>query len=254
VTPDDLRQALDPCIGTKLASDLVAEFLQIRQDTSAGALGGTSPGKFVETMVQSLQTIAGRAPDPDGAVHVEPFLQDCESGRAALNDDLRITAARVLRGMQAIRSRRSIVHKGQIDANAYDLRLLYHQAQWLVAELLRHCSGWDMATAGRLVEYVQMPVGELVETFDADRLLLSTSATASEELLMVLRTYYPERVSRAQIGRDVRRAAGTVTRVIQAGVGDRTVHGDAKGGYKLTSKGLSRASAIAARLSESDAS
>lgn len=59
--------------------------------------------------------------------------------------------------MYALRSKRNIVHKAEIDPAIYDLRLLYAAAQWVLAELLALASGVKGDDAARLVAEVELP-------------------------------------------------------------------------------------------------
>ena len=99
-------------------------------------------------------------------------------------DGLRICAARLVRAMYALRSKRNIVHKAAIDAAVYDLRLLYAGAQWVLAELLALASGVTGDEAARLLAEVQLPVGELVEAIDW-RQILRWGPAARGGLLML---------------------------------------------------------------------
>src|SRR4029077_5412889 len=141
-----LIAALSSMLTSKLALELVEEFILIRQDFSTKTLGRSSPGKFVETVVQCLQQLASGSYDakPD----VEGFLHRRGENEANLSDDFRICAARIARSLYTLRNRRSIAHKGMVDPNSYDLAYLHHAASWLLAEFLRQASGLTMEEAG----------------------------------------------------------------------------------------------------------
>ncbi len=65
---DRLINALTPRVGPHLARDLVVDFLKIRLDCSTHTLERSSPGKFVETLVQCLQYIETGAFDTKPSV------------------------------------------------------------------------------------------------------------------------------------------------------------------------------------------
>ena len=249
MSPDDLVAMLAPVAGNSLARDLVGYFLQIRQDLGTRTLERSSSGKFVETVVQILQKLSGRTPDPNGKVDVEGFLRECESGTANPPGDLRIPGARACRAMYALRSRRSILHKGEVDPNVYDLRFSYQAAQWLLTEILRSCVGANVVAAGRMVEFVQQPIGELVEQLGAQRLVLSTRVTPREELLLLLRTCYPDPAPVSCLLRDMHlRDPSTVRRALRALAEDRLAHSDPGSGWKLTATGYAEADKVAANI------
>jgi hypothetical protein len=85
--------------------------------------------------------------------------------------------------MYSLRSKRSIVHKGSLDPNRYDLRLLFAGAQWVMAELISSVNGVSMDEAGRLVEQVQVPVDGMVEVLHGKRVVHGVM-TMREEILL----------------------------------------------------------------------
>ena len=121
-----LITALSKSIPQKLADDLVHDFLQLRQDVATATLGRSSGGKIVETFVQILQHLEtgtyDAKPDVDG------HLRGLDS-RTKLDDGLRICGGRIARALYAIRNKRNVVHKGSVDPNTYDLRMLLHGAE-----------------------------------------------------------------------------------------------------------------------------
>ena len=222
---------------SELADDLVAQFLDIRRDVATGTLGRSSPGKFVETLVQVMQAIENA-----GAYELTPkvdaYLKSLESRASTLPDGLRICAARLSRSMYALRSKRSIVHKSQIDPGMYDLRLLYAGAQWTLAELLALASGVRGDEAARLVAEVQLPVGELVEAIDG-RKIVHAAMTVRDEALVLLMTAYPEPMTVGDLSRSMdRRNPGSVRATVGVLWKGRLVHRRADKTIVLTEAGL----------------
>ena len=230
---------------TVLADDMVENFLQLRQDVATGTLGRANAGKFVETVVQILQYIeCGRyEPKPD----VDGFLRGLESRSSSLDDGLRICASRVARAMYSLRSKRNVVHKGEIDPNHYDLAFLHHGAQWIMAEVVRTATGVSMEEAGRLVAMVQAPVGGIVEDFGEKQLVLE-ALSAREEALVLLRRVHPDVLPLDHIQRCMDRVAPkTVRNTLRALWADRLVEGATKEGYRLTAKGSAEAGNVLKR-------
>src|SRR5690606_31852928 len=135
-----------------------------------------SPGKFVETLVQTLQFLHRGSFEEHP--NVDEVLRNADNLK--LDDGLRICAALLARAMYSLRSKRNIVHKGQVDPNLYDLRFLFAGAKWVMAELVRQCSALSMGEAGRLVYLVQAPVSALGEVL-AQRSLVLADPSASDE-------------------------------------------------------------------------
>ena len=114
-----LVEGLKPLLSDDLAQHLASNFINIRRDLATRTLERSSPGKFVETFVQCLQHIAtGKydvKPDVDG------FLSQKVENLTQLPEGLRICGARMGRSVYALRNKRSIAHKNEIDPNTIDL-------------------------------------------------------------------------------------------------------------------------------------
>lgn len=229
-----------------LCDDLLREFLQIRQDVATGTLGRSSPGKFVETIVQCLQYLdCGKH---DRKPEVEKFLVGLESRSSVVRDDLRICANRIARAMYSLRSKRNIVHKGEVDPNSYDLRFLLAGAQWIMAEFVRVAAGLSMEQAGRAIETINAPVGTFVEDI-AGRRIVHAKVSVPEEILLLLQSHHPAPQPLATIihslNRRDQKVVGNGTRALYR---DKLIEGAPKTGYVLTRTGLEKAIEIAKQL------
>ena len=232
-----LQSALARALPKQLADDLVAQFMEIRKDVATGTLGRGSPGKFVETVVQSLQAIEN-AGSYDSRPKMDEYLKNLEARPSKLPDGLRICAARLGRAMYSLRSKRNIVHKAEIDPAAYDLRLLYAGAQWTVAELLALANGIDGEEAARLVGEVQLPVGELVEAIDG-RKIVHADLTVREEVLVVLTSSHPLPISTSELMKSLdRRSASSVRNAVSALWKEKLIHRGVDRSVVLTEPGL----------------
>jgi hypothetical protein len=228
----------------ELADDLVAHFLDMRRDMATATLGRSSPGKFVETVVQVMQAMENA-----GAYDVQPkvdtYLKNIESRASTLPDGLRICAARMARSMYALRSKRNIVHKAQIEPGRYDLRLLYAGAQWILAELLALASGVNGDVAARLVVEVQLPAGELVEVIDG-RKIVHAEMSVRDEALVILMTAHPEPITVTELSNSMdRRNPGSVRAMVGVLWKEKLVHRGADRKIVLTEPGLRAAIAAA---------
>lgn len=242
-----LVTALSVMLPPKLVAELVEDFMIVRQDFSTKTLGRSSPGKFVETVVQSFQHIARGSYDtkPD----VEDYLFRRVENEGKLPDDLRICAARVARAIYTLRNRRNIVHKGMVDPNSYDLAFLHHAASWILAEFLRQASGVTMEEAGSLIAQILAPIDEVVEDIDGVR-LVHAAVSLEDEVTLLLRSHYPDYVPLVAIKTSlVSRNAGTLGNKLRYLVSKKAIFGNPKSGYRLTQAGFKRAAAITQRLS-----
>ena len=242
MTPSELIDQLKARIPSGLAVDLVNSFLQIRSDVATQTLERSAPGKFVETVVQILQFLDTKQYDKNPKV--DDYLKNLESRSTTLPDDLKVAVARIARASYTVRNKRSIAHKGEVDPNIFDLRYLYSACQWILTEVVRQILTTDMSTAGRLIEFIQIPVGFVVEDFGDKRLVLK-AGTTEEELLTLLFHYFPSSASVSQIHKDMdRRASSTVSNTITSAYRKRLIEGNKQQGYKLTALGYRQASEI----------
>jgi len=237
--------ALSSHIPCELAKDLVDTFLEMRRDVATCTVGRATPGKFVETFVQTLQFLT------DGRYEPKPKVEEClrkvQSTASRVDDGLRICGARIARAMYALRSKRSIAHKNSVDPNIYDLRFLLSGAQWIVAELIRVISGVGVEDAAQLVERIITPVWGLVEDL-GDKRLVHGKLTVREEILVLLHSYYPaERRVKQICGEIDRRSASAVRKELRRMWQEKVVEGNGIKGYRLTKAGLWKAIAIIRR-------
>lgn len=242
------QQALEAALGAglpqELARDLAVDFVQIRSDVATGTLGRAAPGKFVETVVQSLQSLENKG-NYDKKPDVDEYLRKLESRSSQLGDGFRICASRVARAMYSLRNKRNIAHKGDVDASAYDLHFLYSGAQWILAELLADISDITGTEAARRISEVQMPVSDLVEVIE-DRVIVHADMTVREEALVVLMTHCPTPVSAAEVIKSMnRRAARSVSNALAKLWRERYVERNEDNLLVLTAPGLREAIQIA---------
>jgi hypothetical protein len=234
-----LVAALAKSLPQNLAEDLVNDFLQLRQDVATATLGRAAGGKLVETSVQILQQLeTGKY---DAKPDVDVYLRGIEGRAAPIDDGLRICAARTARALYAIRNKRNIVHKGIVDPNTYDQRMLLHGAEWIIAELLRNTQGLTMQEAGELIEMVHTPVSTMVEDFGTRRLVLP-KLNIEEEILVLLNSHYPAAVPVEQIYASLnRRNKYSVNNMLRSLWKVKLIEGSAKDGYRLTQLGFNAA-------------
>lgn len=238
MNPQELEQHLSQRLDPTLARDLVRDFVELQNDCKTSTLGRSSAGKFVETCVQVLQFLDRGSFDPKPSV--DAYLKGLDSAASNLPDDLKHCLARVARGCYTIRNKRSIAHKGFVDPNEYDLRYLYAGAQWILSEITRHGIGTDMATAGKMIEFVQRPVDLITEDF-GDRTLVFGRLTIPDEILIILHRFYPESVPLKYIQLSLeRRSQSAISNAITGLWRAKFVQANTKT-YKLTQTGFAKA-------------
>ena len=245
MSPDDLVQELSNHIVPALVSDLVESFMELRKDCKTGTLGRSSAGKFVETVVQVLQYFENGTYDQ--RPKVDAYLNGLESRESALPDDLKICCSRIARSSYGLRNKRNIAHKGSVDPNIYDLNYTYAAAQWMLSEIVRYAMNIEMAAAGAIIEFIQIPIFSIVERF-GDRKLVCAKLTIENELLVLLHSYYPGHINSKVIQQSMDpRSKSGVSNALSKLWQTKLVHRD-KDGYILTQLGFNRSVEILAEL------
>jgi len=237
----NLISALENAINPKLASDLVNEFIQIRQDCKTSTFGRSAPGKFVETVVQTLQLLESGSFSQ--SPKVDEYLRNLDSSSSKLNDDLRITCARIARSCYTLRNKRNIAHKGSIVPNIYDLNYIYSSAQWIMSELVRQLLNHDVVAAAKIIEFIQIPVSPIVESL-GDRKLVHGNYTVEHELIILLHSDYPIPVQPGEVLKSMdRRSKSSVYKSLRKLWRQKFLHKDSYG-YLLTQEGYKYANII----------
>lgn len=244
--PNEIVTELSKSFPPELAKDLVKEFLELRKDLQTQTLSRASAGKFVETIVQILEFLEhGSYSTPPS---VDAYLKGLESRASSLNDDLRITLSRIARATYTLRNKRNILHKGQVDTNVYDLKFIYSCAQWALTELIRQFITSDINKAGEIVEFIQLPVNSIVESIDG-RKIIHAVLSAKEEILVLLYSSYPQRLSKTEIKQSLDRLSdSSIYKGLKNLWGSKLVH-ENSGVYTLSQKGFSEAESILKKVS-----
>jgi hypothetical protein len=238
--------SVEGLLGRQLAESLVGEYVKIRQDLATKTLERASPGKFVEIFVQCLQQIASSA--YESKPNVDDYLARRVESESGLPEGLRICAARIARSMYTLRNKRNIAHANEVDPNTIDLAFCHQSAAWILAELVRNAGGITMEEAGALIRLVRLPVGDLVEEIDGVR-LVHTDVSIPEELLILLRSLYPDRIALPDILKSMSaRSAGGVKNQLTRLRTEKLIIGDNMAGYRLTQAGYAAAVEIIRNL------
>jgi len=237
----DISRRLESHWPCELAEHFVLEFVKLRQAVALSLPESGAAGRLVETAVQMLQYLERN--EYDQTPRVDEYLRTVES-RNNIDDGLRICSARIARAIYAVRSKRGIAHKNNVDASHYDLKFQYHSAQWILTEFIRTASSLSTDDAGRLVELVNAPLDAMIEDCGDHYLVLSELSTP-DELLLLIHRCYPERLSRKAISlATTRRKPKTVSNTLRELWRNKLVIGSTETGYKLTRLGFNRATSI----------
>lgn len=240
-----------------LAKDLTKYFLKIYQDIKASDIEKSSSGKFVETIVQILQSLDPLRCDYDKSVqNVDHELNQTYNSTEIKNipTESRVLICRISRSVYCLRSKRSIIHKNGMDPNHYDLEFIYQCCQWIMTEFLRISNGFSAEESKSIIEEIQRPVYPIIENLMGRLLVLDDSINIEEEILLILYNEYskPEPTSRTYIGKSLdRRSSGAVTNALKRLWKKRWIEGNKNNGFKLTNpRGVLEAKDIANKIAK----
>jgi hypothetical protein len=159
-------------------------------------LSKASGGKFIETVVQIIQYL--ETGNYEASPSVDSFLKNIESKKTKVSDDLKICCSRIARSCYTIRNKRNVLHKGAVDPNIFDLKFMYNSSQWIMSEFVRQFIISNMQLAGKIVEFIQAPVGPIFEDIGGKRIVLE-DFTIFEEIIVLLKSHYPDFVEKSKV-------------------------------------------------------
>ncbi len=215
-----LLVALSPPLDPQLAEQLLTEYVSQEQryvlrDWEPATLDG---GQFVEAAARIIYHIDSGTLNRRKAVdECLAYVEDLRSPNHSFPD--RKSAChlcRVLRTIYKFRSDRGAVHIDPVyTANQLDSRLVIDNSRWVLSELLR--TFWsrnpsEVAKAIREILQFEIPA---VGRYGDQVMVQRPDCSADEEVLLLLRDSGEEGLTRAALGRSVRKTPGRVTQVIQ---------------------------------------
>lgn len=225
----------------ELATDLVDDFLELRQEVVLGNLGKTTAGKFIESVVQIIQFLDTGSYDKKP--NVDDFLKNFENKKSSLDDGLKLCVTRVGRAVYSIRNKRGIAHKNIIKKNLYDLLFVFNACQWILTEFIRQILyPTNIEFAGKIIELIQKPISSLTEEFE-DRKIVYGKYSAKEEILILLNESFPEYVDHGYIKRSLeRRSPSTITNALRELWENKLIHKHPTDSFKfkVTHEGLKK--------------
>lgn len=240
---DSVKTALKTKLPENLIDDLFAKFAELKRDFLLGAHHSSAAGHFTEVMADILLDLVSGAGTKRPKNLDELFLR--LENETTLPDSFRLEMARALRSLNTFRNKRTC-HKTEIDPNRMDAKCAAALAQWVIAELIRVMAGLSHEDAASVIEWITAPLGGIIEDFGEFKTVLA-ECSAEEEMLLLMSTY-PDWVKPARIKADMkRRKVGTVSTVIKRLYDEKDTDRQNRH-YKLTRKGLRRATVVYTKL------
>jgi hypothetical protein len=204
-------------------------------------------GTFSETIARILVFLSG------GKIILAKEVKISELERklshSGLHPSLKTIVPRMLITIYKLRSSRGGAHQSdEISPNYIDATYVYTCCNWIVCELLRLYHDSDISKIGKLINSIIKPEVPLLEEVDGETVILSDKLTIKEQVLVLLRSKYPERVpidvtKKVIKARNPRSIANELTKLANSKLIHRNEHG-----VVLTSKGLKEAEGVYAKF------
>jgi len=134
---EDVMKVLSKKIDENLIKDLFRDYRKAKREYMLGedenSLGPVS--KFCETVYQLLNKIVfDEIPKNINFIVIEKNLENYPK---ELPSSIRIIIPRIARCLYGVRSKRGIVHKGEVNPNFIDATLAISVMDWIIAEFVR---------------------------------------------------------------------------------------------------------------------
>lgn len=239
----DIITKLEEHIDRSLVNDLIEYYkimktAYLRRDWEKASLNG---GKFVETTTRILQYLTSDDGSfESGDIRVDRGLRRIMSLPSDTCDDaLRIRIPRVALTVYDIRNSRNVAHSSrEIDPNYMDSSLVVVACDWILAELVRIYCTADTAVAHQIIQSIIERQVPIVQEIDRDVVVLNTDLTYKDQLLVVLYTKYPQRVSNEELRKWTKPKYNSyVPQYLRSLESDRLIHRNDQGSM-LTIAGL----------------
>jgi hypothetical protein len=239
----DIITKLGKHIDQGLVKDLIRYYqtmkmAHLHKDWEKAGLNG---GKFAETITRILQHLTS----DDGSFEPGDIRVDRELRRImslpsdSCDDALRIRIPRVALTVYDIRNSRNVAHSSrEIDPNYMDSFLVVSTCDWILAELVRLYLTTDTAGAHQIIQSIIERQVPIVQEIDGDMVVLNPNLTYKDQLLTILYTKYPQRVSNEELRRWTKpKHDSYVPQYLRSLEGERLIHCNNRGSV-LTMRGL----------------
>lgn len=126
------------------------------------------------------------------------LLIGCPTSRLPHKDRLHITKA--IEVVYKLRSDRGSVHISPVhDANSMDSMFVLHAGKWILAEFLRLTWNKDRQVIGEVISQLVQLEHSLVHELDGKPMVLATTVTTGDEILILLQHAPSNRMNRQEI-------------------------------------------------------
>jgi len=239
---DHLAQRLDPILSEQLLGEYISQAKRfVLGDWEPATLDG---GQFAEAAARIVyQVDSGNLDRLRSVDNCLAYVEDARSQNQHSFPERKsaLHICKVLRTIYKFRSDRGAVHiNPNYTANRLDSGLVIECCKWILAEILRVFWTGDRDVVGQAIREIIRYEVPAVGRYGDQRLVQRDDCNAGEEILLLLRDEGEAGLTRAELGRFVRKTAGRVTQAIQNLEERREIIRLGNGSYRLTDRGVGR--------------
>lgn len=242
ITSDQLINELANVVDYRFAEGAVNSYVEMLRRFLAGDWQPTEvdAGRLCEAVSWALyqmdQGISDGTKNP-GAVRDILLSKNYNHNIVNISDRFHILKA--IEVVYKFRSDRGPVHISPIhDANYMDSMFVLHSGKWILAEFLRLTWNKDRNLIGEVIAQLVQLEHSLIHELDGKPMVLATSVTAAEEVLLLLSHAPNNRLSRSELGDYIKsKSAPAVSTAISRLVALKQVRRADNGEVALTPNG-----------------
>lgn len=245
MTPESLAQELAKVVDISFAREAISAYIEIEQRFIAGdwSPAGLNGGRLCEAVARGIYQLdtgqVNHSLNPGG---VTDYLIRQKNASHLLDTSDRVGISRAIDSIYKIRSDRGFVHiSPKHDANYMDSMFVLHGAKWILSEFLRIAWTSDKQVIGEVIASIAQMETALVHEMDGEPLVLASSMTVAEEVLILLNHASQNRLSRSDIGKYASgRSSGSISTALSRLMDAREIRPVGKSEYALTPTGQKR--------------
>jgi hypothetical protein len=178
-------------IPISLNEKLIEEYLDLKKRFSMNdwGPGQLRAGRLAEVLLRIFQHLLGEAVTPFGldipASDKTRILNTIQQ-HPTIDAHVRQKVVALTRLLLDFRNSRDVAHLGGFDANSMDTFFVMTAATWILCELIRVYSGYQMAEAQKIVDGLSVKEYPVIMEFDGELFLTRHNLTAEQEVLVLL--------------------------------------------------------------------
>lgn len=238
-TPERLQQELSTIIDPFFAEQLASSYIEMMQrfysgDWKPSELDG---GQFCEAISRAFYQIDTGTilNDLPGKV-IDQIKNKSISHKFSGTD--RNHFCSVVDIVYRFRNQRGIAHISPThNANHMDAMFVIANVKWMFAEFLRLAWNKDRNEVAEIIESIIRLEHPLICEIDGHLLVLSTSLSAADEILMLLQHSMPGSVSRAELKESILKDQSTISRAIIRLISEKKILANSAGDLVVTPLG-----------------